>query len=186
MRHGELAYPGVTASFTVRPAAPADAMRLTELATRTFRDAFGAQNRPENIEAYVAATYGPELQAAELRDPARATLLVEMEASLIGYAQLREGPAPSVVRGPAPIELLRFYVDRPWHGRGVAPALMGAVIELARSRGGGTLWLGVWEQNPRAIAFYAKSGFADVGSQPFQLGTDLQRDRVMSRPLGSD
>jgi ribosomal protein S18 acetylase RimI-like enzyme len=81
---------------------------------------------------------------------------------------------------------MRFYVDRPWFGRGVAPALMAACAAEARRRGGDVLWLGVWERNARAIAFYEKCGFRRVGIQPFQLGSDRQTDYVMARPLRAD
>ena len=85
--------------------------------------------------------------------------------------------------GPAPIELWRFYVDRAWHGRGVAAALMARVKTAARERGAKTLWLGVWERNDRARAFYAKCGFADAGEHIFLFGTDPQTDRVMVTAL---
>jgi ribosomal protein S18 acetylase RimI-like enzyme len=81
------------------------------------------------------------------------------------------------------MEIVRFYVDRPWHGRGVAQTLMAAAASMARAAGARTLWLGVWERNERAIAFYRKSGFADVGTKIFVLGTDHQRDLVLARPL---
>ena len=85
-----------------------------------------------------------------------------------------------------PIELQRFYVDRPAHGTGVAQALMGAARQAAREFGGEHLWLGVWERNPRAIAFYTKAGFRDVGSTVFQVGPDRQTDRVLVAPLTVD
>jgi diamine N-acetyltransferase len=72
---------------------------------------------------------------------------------------------------------------REWHGRGVSRPLMDAAIAEARARGGQRIWLGVWEENPRAIAFYRKCGFIEVGTQDFRLGNDLQRDRVMSMEL---
>jgi ribosomal protein S18 acetylase RimI-like enzyme len=87
------------------------------------------------------------------------------------------------VPGNDRLELSRFYVDRPWHGRGVAQALMTATVREAARRGGETLWLGVWERNPRGIAFYRKCGFADVGTQTFVLGSDPQNDRVMALTL---
>jgi ribosomal protein S18 acetylase RimI-like enzyme len=74
-------------------------------------------------------------------------------------------------------------VESRWHGQGFAAALMGLVVALARRRGRRTHFLAVWEHNPRAIAFYRKQGFEEVGSQPFQLGQDVQTDRVMARPL---
>ena len=93
-----------------------------------------------------------------------------------------DAPDPAVT-GEAPIELWRFYVDHAMHGLGVAGQLMAACIETARARDAATLWLGVWERNPRAIRFYEKWGFIDVGSHLFQMGTDPQTDRVMSRSV---
>jgi diamine N-acetyltransferase len=101
--------------------------------------------------------------------------VAEEERSLIGFAQMR-----AEEKG---IEIARFYVDRRWQGQGLAQALMQAVIEEAKTRQMETIWLGVWERNERAIAFYRKCGFRDTGSQPFILGSDLQTDRVMVHEL---
>ncbi len=173
----------VTASRIIRTATVDDAPTLADFGERTFRDAFAAANRAEDIDAYVGATYSADRQRDDLADPARVTLLAEAEGRPIAYAQLREGVAPACVTGPAPIELLRFYVDSAWHGRGPARVLMDAVVAAAVERDARTLWLGVWDRNPRAIAFYEKCGFRDVGSQAFLLGTDRQTDRVMVRAL---
>jgi len=159
----------------IRRAIPDDAARLAELAARTFHDTFAAHNRPEDMEAYMSTAYGVEVQRAEIADPARITLVVEEGEALIAYAQLR-------IHIPE-IEIGRFYVDNAWHGRGIAQSLMSVVLELARNLGATRLWLGVWERNARAIAFYEKCGFVDCGSQPFLLGSDLQTDRVMERPV---
>jgi len=171
-------------TITIRPAGHADASALAGFGARTFRETFEPHNRAEDVAAYVAATYSEDRQRAEVDDPARTTLVAEFPAGLAAFAQIRAGDAPACVPGPAPIELLRFYVDRVWHGRGLARTLMAAVIEAAQARGARTLWLGVWEHNRRAIAFYAKCGFRDVGSHEFVLGTDHQIDRVMVLPLG--
>ena len=85
--------------------------------------------------------------------------------------------------GPAPLELKRLYVAAAWHGRGVAQALMDAALMAARTCGARTLWLGVWERNPRAAAFYAKHGFRRVGEHTFVLGEDVQTDWLLARPL---
>ena len=171
-------------TIVVREATAADAPSLAAFGERTFRDAFAADNRPEDVEAYVSATYSPERQRTEIADPTLLTLVAERHETLVAYAQLCAGEAPACVSGPAPMELMRFYVDRPWHGRGVAHTLIAAVIEAAVSRRAQTLWLGVWERNARAIAFYTRSGFRDVGSHDFLLGTDHQTDRIMARRLG--
>jgi len=171
-------------SILIRRATPADARSLAIFAERTFREAFGPDNDPDDVELYVHATYSAERQGAEIDDPERITFVGEDGGTLAAYAQLRlDSRAPDCVNGPAPVELLRFYVDRPWHGRGVAHALMNDVIAAARAHGAHTLWLGVWERNPRAIAFYGKHGFRDVGCVPFKLGGDDQTDRVMARAI---
>jgi diamine N-acetyltransferase len=155
----------------IRRATVSDAAHLADLAARTFHDTFAPHNRPEDMEAFVSTAYGEAKQREEIEDRDRITLVVEENGALIAYAQLR-------IDIPQ-IEIGRFYVDRPWHGRGVAQTLMSVILDLARDLGATRLWLGVWERNARAIAFYEKFGFRDCGSQPFLLGSDLQTDRVM-------
>jgi GNAT superfamily N-acetyltransferase len=174
---------GAENGLTVRRATAPDAAAVAELAARTFTDAFAADNRSEDIAAHVSRWYGERQQRSEIEDPEIVTLLVEEHDRPIAYAQVRRAVAPPCVRGEKAIELARFYVDLPWHGRGVARLLMTAVERAARELGGLSLWLGVWERNPRAIAFYAKCGFRDAGSQIFIVGSDPQTDRVMVRPL---
>ena len=170
-------------SVVVRPAGPADAAWLAALAGRTFRETYSAENTPENMERYVSEHFGSARQEAELRDPRMSTLVAEVDGRAAGYAQLARSVPPAPVTAPGPLEVVRFYVDRPWHGQGVAQTLMAAAVATARAAGAGTLWLGVWERNERAIAFYRKSGFADVGTQTFVLGIDHQRDLVLARSL---
>jgi GNAT superfamily N-acetyltransferase len=170
-------------TIMIRAGVVADATALAELAARTFRETFAADNRPEDMALHIAHAYGTPQQQRELVDPDIATLLVEVDGQLAGYAQLRSGVAPACVTGQAPVELWRFYIAQPWHGRGVAQALMRRVESEAYRRGGRTLWLGVWERNERAKAFYQKSGFTDVGSHVFMVGTDAQTDRILVRPL---
>jgi diamine N-acetyltransferase len=169
-------------SITIRTAGVADAPWLAALAERTFRETYSAFNTPEDMERYVAEHFGPALQAAELRDPMMATLVADVDGRPAGYVQLARGGAPAGV-GEEPMEIHRFYVDHLWHGRGVAQELMDAAADAARTRGSRTLWLGVWERNPRAIAFYRKCGFHDAGTQTFVLGADHQRDLVLARSL---
>ena len=173
---------------TIRPAAPADAARLAEFAAEAFRDTFGKDNTPADMDRYVAESFGPDRQSAEIADPDAIVLLAELAGEkgppqLAGYAHLAFGETPAAVTGPGLMELKRFYVGRRWHGRGVAQALMEAARGAAAARGAGTLWLGVWERNPRAVAFYAKHGFVRVGEQEFVLGEDRQTDWLLARTL---
>ena len=173
----------------IRRGVSGDAAMLAALGARTFHETFAADNTPEDMAAYVAHAYGVKQQGAELALPDATFLIAEVDGAVAGYTYLREAPPPAHVTEPAPgqpgvaVEIARFYVDAPWQGQGIARALMDAAAAEAARRGARTLWLGVWERNARAIRFYAKCGFHDVGSQPFRLGSDLQRDRVMARAL---
>jgi ribosomal protein S18 acetylase RimI-like enzyme len=167
----------------IRAGVATDATALAELAARTFRETFAADNRPEDMALHTAQAYGMSQQQRELIDPDIVTLLVEVDGQLAGYAQLRSGVPPACVTGEEPVELWRFYIAKPLHGRGLAQALMRRVEVEAYRRGGRTLWLGVWERNDRAKAFYHKNGFADVGSHEFMVGTDAQTDRILVRPV---
>ena len=175
-------------TIRIRPARPEDAAALSALAARTFSETFGPYTTPADLAAYLSATYSPERQGAEIRDPAGTVLVVEAtvlegDHTLIGYASLYHSPAPAVVAGPAPLELKRFYIDSPWHGQNVAQALMAEVLRAATSCGAQTLWLGVWEYNTRAQAFYRKYGFQRVGEHVFPVGSDPQVDWLLARSL---
>ena len=170
-------------SMTIRLAVPTDAGALAQFAARTFRDAFAADNRPEDLEQHLAESYGLPQQSRELADANTVTLLAHRGDELAGYAQLRFGPVPACVDANAPIEVRRFYIAQEFHGQGLAQSLMSRVDEEAVRLGARTLWLGVWERNPRARAFYRNCGFVDVGSQIFVVGSDPQTDRVMARPV---
>lgn len=167
----------------IRRATDDDATGLAEFARRTFVETFAADNSADDMAAHVAKSFGAAIQLREIRDPNTTTLIGELDATLAAFAQVRRSAAPRCVEGPSPVELHRFYVDRPFHGRGIAQALMRSVEDVARELGGRTLWLGVWERNPRAIAFYTKCGFVDVGEHAFLFGTDEQTDRVMARSV---
>ena len=169
--------------IVIRLGAAVDATLLAELAARTFQETFEADNRPEDMALHLARAYGTSQQQKELLDPDITTLLVEADGELAGYAQVRSGEVPECVTGESPIELWRFYVAQPWHGRGVAQALMRRVELEASRRGARTMWLGVWEHNARAKAFYRKNGFVDAGSHVFMVGTDAQTDLILVRQL---
>jgi ribosomal protein S18 acetylase RimI-like enzyme len=174
---------GSTNGFEIRAATPADADSLAEFGARTFFESFAKDNTPEDMAKHLASAWHPDLQRREILDPSLDTLLAMTNGGLAGYAMVRGGHAPSGVHTIAPVELWRFYVDRPWQGRGLAQALMSAVADKARARGARELWLGVWERNERAQAFYRKCGFEKVGTQIFVVGSDPQTDHVMLRRL---
>jgi len=166
----------------VRALTAPDAARYSAFAERLFRETYVDGYDPADIEDYVSHAFSPQQQTAELAEPGARVLVIEDDRDgLLGFAHLRQTPPPAALAGRFALEVARFYVDRPWHGRGIARVLMSACIAEARSRGADALWLLVYQHNPRAVAFYEKSGFKKSGTQPFQLGRRVDQDWVMVR-----
>jgi ribosomal protein S18 acetylase RimI-like enzyme len=169
--------------LSIRKANGSDAGRLSQLAETTFRDTFATVNAAEDMDLHCRSHFSETIQAGEIANPNMITLLGEDEGDVAGFAQLRWGASPGCVLAKSPGEIQRLYVADHWHGKGVAQHLMNACIGEMRNRGSDVVWLGVWERNPRAIAFYRKFGFAEVGAHVFAVGRDPQRDVIMARSV---
>lgn len=170
-------------AVTIRRANPEDAGLLAELGARTFSETFAANNTPEDMAAYLASSFNLAQQTNELADPGATFLIAEVGGVAAGYAQLRAGKPAEEIEGAKPVELVRLYASREWLGRGVGEALMSACVDEAQQAGYETIWLGVWQRNARAQAFYRKWNFRAVGEHAFQLGSDLQTDILMERAI---
>ena len=171
--------------FSLRLADPADAPLLSRVGATLFAQAFASSNTPENLNAYLATAFNETQQRRELSDPNNLIWIAESDGGdAIGYTHLKLDSATSVQALERPAELSRIYADQRWHGAGVGQRLLAQCIETARAHDRSHLWLGVFQQNARAIAFYRKHGFEIVGEQIFVVGSDPQADWVMVRPLG--
>jgi GNAT superfamily N-acetyltransferase len=171
------------ANITIRYGNADDNELLAELGAQSFYETFAAYNTPENMAAFLAKGYNPQKQAAELTNSASIFLIAELEGVAAGYALLHRDSTEPCITGTKPIELRRIYTLQAWIGRGVGAALMQAAIAEAKARGHDTLWLGVWEKNERALTFYRRWGFVEVGSHLFVVGDDPQTDLLMQLVL---
>jgi ribosomal protein S18 acetylase RimI-like enzyme len=167
----------------VRRASIEDAKLLADLGARTFAETFAGDNSAEDMAAYLADSVSVGRLTEELTDPLSVFFVAEVEGRAAGYAKIHAGEVSGAVEGERPIELVRLYVSQEWLGRGVGPALMRRCLDEARALGFRTIWLGVWERNDRAQAFYRKWDFREVGEHIFRLGSDPQRDVVMQRAI---
>lgn len=171
------------APFVLRPAILEDAATLADLGVRTFRETFEPLYAPADFDAFLANAYGPAIQRVELADLARPALVLEEEGVPAGFAQLWLDHHEPCVTGRHPAELQRIYLLRTAQGGGRGAALLAACEALVRTRGADVLWLGVWEHNARALAFYARGGFREVGEHGFRIGTRLDRDLILAKGL---
>jgi diamine N-acetyltransferase len=173
----------IRVNIRIRYAGEHDNTLLAEAGKRLFFNAFAADNRPGDMEAYLTAAFSPQIQATELADPSSVTLIAEIEGDFAGYARLKEGRPGVKIPGQHPLELVRIYAEQEYMGKGVGSSLMDACLEETKLRGYDSIWLGVWEQNRRAIRFYERWDFVFAGTQEFRLGDDIQTDYVMFRTV---
>lgn len=175
----------VSGLISIRQARPDDAQPLTDLAYTTFWDAFAhhPKNAPEDLNHYMRQAFSLEQITAELADERSIFLIAEIESKAAGYAKLMIESTEEGITATRPIELSRLYAHQEFLGKGVGQNLMDACFEYAKMNGHDVMWLGVWEYNPRALAFYKKNGFREVGKHVFQLGEDAQTDLLMQRYL---
>ncbi len=164
---------------TLRRGAVADAAAFSRFAVQVFHQTYGADTAPQDLQAHCDTAFAESVLAAELADSAIATWLAEASGGVVGYVQVsRDEPRPACVAPNDAAALLRLYVDPAWHGRGLAARLMALARDSARAFGSRHLWLSVWDRNPRAVAYYRKSGWVEVGQAEFVVGSDRQRDQV--------
>lgn len=170
-------------TVSIRLASTADAARIARISRETFYETFAADNTPENMEKFMNEQFSREKLMAELYDPNSLFLLAEMEGEVVGYTRLRESPNPPGLGEAPSIEIARIYTLSKMIGRGIGSTMIEHCIDVARKLGKTTIWLGVWEHNQRAIAFYTKWGFAKFGEHIFALGDDPQTDWLMKKEL---
>jgi ribosomal protein S18 acetylase RimI-like enzyme len=173
---------------TVRGATPSEAALVAEVAAATFALACPPGMSPTRIAAFIDAVLSPERFEEYIADDSRVVLLAEAEDAVVGYAMLVSGePVDDDVRAAIThrptVELSKIYVLPQAHGGGVAGALMDACLERARALGAAAVWLGVNQQNARAQRFYAKCGFAVVGTKRFLVGDRHEDDYVMEQAI---
>ncbi len=161
--------------ITYRDATPADGAVLGGLARATFIETFGTIYNLDDLGHFLGQG-SDAAYAAELADPDIEVRFAETHGAPIGFAKLAGLKLPAPDPSPRAVELRQLYVYRPWHGGGVANALMDWVIARARARGADELWLSVYTENPRARRYYARLGFAEIAPYRFMVGNQADED----------
>ncbi|MBK9013843.1 MAG: GNAT family N-acetyltransferase [Saprospiraceae bacterium] len=161
------------------PCLPTDCSLLRKIGLRAFTEAFAAQNNKADFDSYVAKAFDPALLALELETQASEFYFAKIGGQVAGYLKLNHPPVQEEDFGNNCLEIQRIYSLAAYYGCGVGVALLKKAFGISREHGYDFVWLGVWEENHRAIRFYHKHGFEVFGSHPFLFGTDLQTDLLM-------
>ncbi len=159
-----------------------DLISLQTISIKTFHDTFAEFNTREDMDNYLEETFNKNQLAAELQDPDTAFYLAKSGEETIGYLKLGLNNQRVELAGKS-IEIERVYIDQSHLGKSIGQQLLNKAIAVAHESNCEFIWLGVWENNPRAIRFYEKNGFTTFGTHPFKLGNDLQTDFLMKLKL---
>ncbi len=160
-----------------------DLVTLHKLSCKTYSDTFGSMNTPANLKAYLEEAYDMSKLRAELSDHNSSFYFLYYKEELSGYLKLNEYKAQTDLNDPQSIEIERIYVAKEFQGKGLGNVLMSKAIDLAKERKKIYLWLGVWEKNDKAILFYTKNGFYEIGKHSFYMGEEEQTDLIMRKDL---
>lgn len=170
-------------TIKVRRATVADAELIADLSRTTFYDAFAKDNTKENMDHFMNTVFTKEALMQQVLANDGIFLLAYDGDVAVGYVRMREKNEEQIMEEANAIEIARIYAVQQAMGKGVGPALMQACIDIAVERKKSVIWLGVWEKNPRAIAFYQKWGFEKFGEHVFPIGDDPQTDWLMKKAL---
>jgi ribosomal protein S18 acetylase RimI-like enzyme len=163
----------------------ADLDALRNIAFQTFDDAFRRLNHTASFDEYLAASFSRAKLETELKNPDSTFYFLYSDDALAGYMKINRGHAQTDLKDPEALEIERIYVTRDFQGLGLGKALVDKAMEAARQARKKTVWLGVWEKNGNAIAFYKKMGFAKTGTHDFYIGSKRQTDFIMRRNTAS-
>ena len=162
-----------------------DIDQLQKIGRQTFQETFSDSNSEENMRNYLEEGFSEEKLTAELNDENSEFYFATLDNEVIGYLKINYGESQTELKDNKALEIERIYVSKEFHGKSVGQLLYDKAIQIAKQKVAEYVWLGVWEENPRAISFYKKNGFIEFDKHIFKLGDDEQTDIMMKLKLSN-
>lgn len=160
-----------------------DVEKLQEIGRQTFLETFSESNSEENMKSYLEKGFSKEKLLEELSEKNSEFYFALLDDKVIGYLKLNFGESQTELKDSKALEIERIYVSKGFHGKKVGQILYDKAIQIAKQKSAEYVWLGVWEENSRAISFYKKNGFVEFDKHIFKLGYDEQIDIMMRLKL---
>jgi ribosomal protein S18 acetylase RimI-like enzyme len=167
----------------IRPLVAADLNSLQAISRQTFSETFADTNTEDNLIKYLDSAYALNKLSLEFNNPDSKFYFAEIAGQVVGYLKVNFGAAQTELNDSRSLEIERIYVLKEFHGAKVGQALYQKALEVAKEYSVNYLWLGVWEENHRALSFYKKNGFVEFDKHLFKLGEDVQTDLMMKLVL---
>lgn len=156
---------------------------LQEISIETFYDTFKDQNSPENMKAYLEKAFNLRQLEKELSNISSEFFFVYVRNEVAGYLKVNTNEAQSEEMGDEALEIERIYIKNQYQKHGLGKYMLNQAMDMARGQNKKKIWLGVWEKNENAIAFYKKMGFAQTAAHAFYMGDEEQTDFIMAKTL---
>ncbi len=160
-----------------------DLFQLQEIGRKTFVETFSSSNTEENMALYLKEGFATEKLTAELQNPESEFYFATLNENVIGYLKINFGPAQTELQEAKSVEIERIYLLQEYHGKQVGQLLFEKAMAIAKNNHCDYIWLGVWEENHRALQFYTKNGFVAFDKHIFVLGDEAQTDIMMKLVL---
>ncbi|MDV7767486.1 GNAT family N-acetyltransferase [Peribacillus sp. CSMR9] len=160
-----------------------DSRKLQEISYETFNETFKHQNTPENMNAYLERAFNFKQLEKELSNTSSQFFFVYFNNEVAGYLKINTNDAQSEEMGDESLEIERIYIKDKFQKLGIGKCLQNKAMEIAMEHNKKKIWLGVWEKNENAIAFYKKLGFVQTGAHSFYMGDEEQIDFIMTKTL---
>ncbi len=160
-----------------------DLVILREISYKTYNETFKDWNTPSNMEDYLEKAFSMSKMRDELLNASSKFYFLYVDEKLAGYLKLNEGLVQTDIKDSESIEVERIYMFKEFHGKALGSVLMNKTIEIAKEKKKKYLWLGVWENNHKAMKFYKRNGFYIIGQHSFFMGDDEQIDLIMRKDL---
>ena len=158
---------------------PSELEQLKKIGRQTFSETFSSGNSEEDMKEYLDKGFSTDKLKAELSDKNSEFYFAVLDDNVVGYLKINIGQSQTEIKDENALEIERIYVLKEFHGKIVGQLLFEKAMEISKERGVDYVWLGVWEENPRAIRFYKKNGFVEFDKHIFKLGNDEQTDIMM-------
>ena len=156
---------------------------LQQIGRQTFSETFAESNSAQNMAKYLEEAYSFEKLNEELNNPNSFFYFAMLDKKVIGYLKLNMGVSQTELKDNDALEIERIYVLNDFNGKKVGQLLFDKTIEIAKAQQVAYVWLGVWEENKRALQFYTKNGFIEFDQHVFMLGDEAQTDIMMKLEL---
>ena len=170
-------------NITIVPINDSQIASLQQIGRQTFSETFAVSNSAENMAKYLEEAYSYEKLSTEINNPNSFFYFAMLDQDVIGYLKLNKGGSQTELKDNDALEIERIYVLKEFHGKKVGQLLFNKAIEVAKAQHAAYVWLGVWEENKRAIQFYTKNGFVEFDQHVFVLGDEAQTDIMMKLQL---